>query len=114
LRASIAALAGLPVAWLTVAISSFATNRAAQGLTWRDAWFAATRFVDPTDFAIGAAILVAQLAVILLLSFASLPWITRTRWPLPIKIFLAWICLLLLRTVFAALGTSIFPVSRLS
>ncbi len=112
-RASWAAIVGLPVAWLTVAVASFATTRAAYALSWQKCWSAANRFLGPMDFAIGGAILAAELAAIFLLSFGSLPRLARSRWPLPLKIGVAWMVLLLLRTAATALVASTFPVPRL-
>jgi hypothetical protein len=112
-RASLAAVVGLPVAWLSVAVASFATTRAAYALSWQKCWSAANRFLGPIDFAIGGAILAAELAAIFLLSFGSLPRLARSRCPLPLKIGLAWIVLLLLRAAVTALVTSVFPVPRL-
>ena len=101
-RAALASVAGLPIAWLTVALASLATTRAAYALPWRDCWSAALQFITPTDFAISVAVLVVEMGAIFGLSFRSLPRLARARWPLPLKLFVAWLFLLLVRLVLIA------------
>jgi hypothetical protein len=47
------------------------------------------------------------------LEIGGVPRLARSRWPLPLKIGLAWVVLLLLRAGVTALVASIFPAPRL-
>jgi hypothetical protein len=48
------------------------------------------------------AVLVAEMGAIFGLSFGALPRLARAPWPLVVKLFVAWIFLLLLRFVLIA------------
>lgn len=89
-RVCAAGLLGQP-ACVALFLASASVTLALFGVDWLEFWLPVLRMLEWSDLGAGLVATALQLAVVVALSWAALPWLGEQRWRLWSKALIAWV-----------------------